>query len=54
MTIPKTPAAWLSFLEDLYAPMVEREDGTWERDPAYGIISLDELLRLLDDPRFAS
>jgi hypothetical protein len=45
---PKTPAARLALLLDLYAPEVERDDGTIERDPSLGIISLEQIRELLD------
>ena len=55
MTRPKSllstsPAARLEQLLDLYSPMVEREDGTIERDPAHGFISKADFLKLLEIP----
>jgi hypothetical protein len=38
-------------LLDMYAPLVERDDGTLERDPEAGIIGKDDFLRLLSEPR---
>lgn len=43
-------AARLEQLLDLYSPMVEREDGTMERDPAFGVISKEDFLKLLNMP----
>lgn len=41
-------AARLEMLFDLYAPMVEHDDGETYRDPAYGFISREDFLRLAD------
>lgn len=48
--LAKSPGARLEQLLDLYAPMVEREDGTRERDPSLGVISREDFVRLLDMP----
>lgn len=49
-TRPISIAARLEQVLDLYSPMVEREDGTFERDPEFGLIDRDDFIRLLDFP----
>lgn len=51
--MPRTPAGRLEFLNDLYAPMVERDNGTMERDPSLGVISREQVARLMDLPDIA-
>lgn len=46
----KSLAARLEQLHDLYAPYVEQPDGTRRRDPAYGVISQADFMRLMDFP----
>jgi len=43
-------AARFEKLLDLYAPMTEQADGTIRRDPAHGIISREDFIRLMDTP----
>lgn len=50
MTFPKTPAARMELLTDLYAPLVEDEDGFWFRDPECGVITREQFIRLLTMP----
>ena len=47
---PETLAGRLEFLLDLYAPLVEQDDGSLERDPEQGVISKDDFVRLLEVP----
>lgn len=47
-TFPKTVAGRFEWLLDLYMPVVERKDGTLERDPAFGLISREDFMRLLE------
>jgi hypothetical protein len=48
MSLPQTPAGRLEFLLDLYAPLVEQEDGSLERDPEYGLIDEEQLVRMTE------
>lgn len=48
--ITQTPAARFEQLHDLYAPLTMNEAGEMVRDPANGLISRDEFLRMLDAP----
>lgn len=47
---PSTLAGRFEHVMNLYAPMTEHEDGTIWADPAYGLISREDALRLLDEP----
>lgn len=48
--LAKTAAGRFEQLVELYAPNVELEDGTVERDPAKGVISLEQLCELMAQP----
>jgi hypothetical protein len=47
--LAKTPAERLEQLMELYAPMTEQPDGTFTRDSSLGVITKEQLLRLLDE-----
>jgi hypothetical protein len=46
--LPQTPAGRLEMVISLYAPLIEREDGTTYREPRLGLISREQFLRCMN------